>query len=475
MRRKMRQRMARCMIKIALLLAAAQAASAQPASEPVPETRVSHSVASDGAWDGGITVPAGLMIPFKLDLAGTSGRFAAPDQHVQDVPVTVTTDGNHVVVTLPGGSARFVATLSADGTVFAGTWTRGDQSFPARFTRRLASVQTLERPQTPRAPFPYSAEEQIVPAGSGIVLGATFTRPTNGDALPAVLLIGGNGPQDRDETYAGHRPMMLVADRLSRAGFAVLRYDKRGVGKSTGRYDTATAADLVSDARAALAWLRARPGVDPGRTCVLGLSEGAMIAPLVALADSPACVLLLSPPAVRAPELLGEQARLAQLDKGSTPTVAQAEGRLTQAILEGMVRGETRDTLIARGIAAGATRAHAETTVRALDAPEVRVFLDDDPGVPLRQLSMPVLVIAGANDHQVAPSLNLPRARAALAGNRAARILLLPGLNHVLQPARTGAVSEYATTEMTIDEGALSEIVGFAREASISQRRQKRR
>jgi uncharacterized protein len=460
--------MARGMIKVALLLAAVQAASAQPASVPVPETRVSHSVASDGAWEGGITVPAGLMIPFKLDLAGTSGRFAAPDQHVQDVPVTVATDGNQVVVTLPGGSATFVATLSADGTVLAGIWTRGDQSFPARFTRRLASTQTLERPQTPRAPFPYVAEDQLVPAGSGIFLGATFTRPTNGDAVPAVLLIGGNGPQDRDETYAGHRPMMLVADRLSRAGFAVLRYDKRGVGQSTGRYDTATAADLVSDARAALAWLRARPGVDPNRTCVLGLSEGAIIAPLVAIADSPACVMLLSPPAVRASELLGEQVRLAQLDQGSTPTVAQAEGRLTQAILEGMVRGESRDTLMARGIAAGATRAHAEIIVRTLDAPEVRVFLGDDPVVPLRQLVMPVLVIAGANDHQVAPSLNLPRARAALAGNPDARILLLPGLNHVLQPARTGAVSEYATTDVTMDERALSEIVRFAREASIT-------
>jgi uncharacterized protein len=411
-------------------------------------------------------VPAGLMIPFKLDLAGTNGRFAAPDQHVQDVPVTVTTNGNQVVVALPGGSARFVATLSADGTVLAGTWTRGDQSFPARFTRRLASAQALDRPQTPRAPFPYTAENHIVPAGSGVGLGATFTRPTNGDALPAVLLIGGNGPQDRDETYAGHRPMMLVADRLSRAGFAVLRYDKRGVGKSTGRYDTATAADLVSDARAALAWLRARPGVDPGRTCVLGLSEGAMIAPLVALADSPSCVLLLSPPAVRAPELFGEQARLAQLDQGSTQTVAQTEGRLTRAILEGMARGETRDRLIARGIAAGATRAHAETTVRTLDAPEVRVFLGDDPVLPLRRLVMPVLVIVGANDHQVAPSLNLPPARAALARNRAARILLLPGLNHVLQPACTGAVSEYATTDVTMDERALMEIVRFAREAS---------
>lgn len=454
------------MITLAILLIAAQAS---PAHTPAA-TAVATASSSDGAWVGGITVPAGLTIPFKLDLAGSAGRFAAPDQQVRDVPVTVTTDGRRILITLPGGSAKFEASLSDDGATLSGTWTRGGQSFPARFSRRgsIVADASQKRPQTPLAPFPYQATDVSVPTAAGLRLGATLTRPSSPNTVPAVLLLGGNGPQTRDETYAGHRPMMLIADRLTRAGFAVLRYDKRGVGGSTGHYETATGPDLVADAHAALRWLRAQAGIDPRRTCVLGLSEGAMIAPMVAATDDPACVVLLSPPGVPSPPLLGEQTRMLALDEGRSEEAARREAAAARAVVEGMARGVNRKGLVAEAIAAGAEAAQAEALVRNFDSAEVRVFLADDPALALRKLRMPVLVLAGGNDHQVVTSQNAGPVRAALAGNRSARVVILPGLNHVLQPSATGAVRDYAATDVTIDERALTQIVEFARDASAS-------
>lgn len=457
------------MIHLALLLAAAQTS---PAQSPTYTPVVAAEASPDGAWDGGMTVPAGLTIPFTLDLTGNGGRFAAPDQQVRDVPVTVATDARHVVVTLPGGGATFDATLSADGAVLSGTWTRGTQSFPARFTRRgkagVAAQQS--RPQTPLAPFPYEAREVTLATTDRITLGGTLTRPSGPAIVPAILLIGGNGPQTRDETYAGHRPMLLVADRLTRAGFAVLRYDKRGVGTSTGRYETASGADLVGDAKAALTWLRVQPGVDAHRTCVLGLSEGAMIAPMVAVTEQPACVILLSPPGVPSAVLLGEQARLAALDDGKSADVARRDGAVTRAVVNAMARGEPKARRMKLAVSAGATDEQSGAIVRDLDTPEVRIFLVEDPAIALRRLTMPVLVVVGANDQQVAPALNLPPVRAALARNVAAQILVMPGLNHILQPASTGAVRDYATTDITMDERALDAIVRFVGETTGSVR-----
>jgi hypothetical protein len=135
-----------------------------------------------------------------------------------------------------------------------------------------------------------------------------------------------------------------------------------------------------------------------------------------------------------------------------------------------MARGVERNDLVARAIAAGATATEAEALVRNLDSAEVRVFLADDPAVALRKLSMPVLVLAGGNDHQVVTAQNVGPVRKALAGNRSARVVILPGLNHLLQPSATGAVRDYAANDVTMDEHALTEIVGFVRKASTTGR-----
>src|SRR5690606_17828723 len=109
------------------------------------------------------------------------------------------------------------------------------------------------RPQTPRPPFPYRAEEVVIDTPTeGVRLAGTLTVPEGGGPFPAVLLITGSGAQDRDETVLGHKPFLVLADALSRRGVAVLRVDDRGVGGSTGPLDDATTADFAGDAAAAL-------------------------------------------------------------------------------------------------------------------------------------------------------------------------------------------------------------------------------
>ena len=132
---------------------------------------------------------------------------------------------------------------------------------------------------------------------SGVTLTGTFSKPVGAGPFATVVLIAGTGPNDRDEDLMGHKLFLVLADTLNRQGIAVLRYDKRGVGASTGNYATATTADFTSDALAAVAYLKTRADVDQNHIGLLGHSEGGLIAPAVAVADpAVAFVVLMAGP-----------------------------------------------------------------------------------------------------------------------------------------------------------------------------------
>jgi len=164
---------------------------------------------------------------------------------------------------IPSVAGVYEGTLNGAKNAITGKWSQTSaDNLPLDFKR---SDQTLDlrRPQTPARPFPYVEEEVTFGGGAaGIVLAGTVTLPKGEGPFPAALLIAGSGPQDRDESLANHRPFLLISDALTRKGIAVLRYDKRGVGKSTGNPDTATTMDLAADAQAALAFLKSRKEID---------------------------------------------------------------------------------------------------------------------------------------------------------------------------------------------------------------------
>ena len=143
-------------------------------------------------------------------------------------------------------------------------------------TRATAEREARVRPQTPKPPFPYGTEEVTFknPVAAAVTLAGTLTRPEGAGPFPAAVLITGSGPQDRDQTLLGHKSFAVIADHLTRHGVAVLRYDDRGVGKSTGDFTAATSADFATDANAAVRFLLTRPEIRRDAIGFIGHSEG---------------------------------------------------------------------------------------------------------------------------------------------------------------------------------------------------------
>jgi len=422
-----------------------------------------------GDWDGALKIPAGMELPIILHFDDQRSTLVSPEQSPKPVQVAVTRAGNAVTVDIAMIGSKFVGTLSADGKALDGTFSQGGMSLPAHFARRApgASAPVVSRPQTPKPPFPYASADVSFASADGTALAGTLTRPQGIAKAPAVVLIAGSGPNTRDEPVSSHKPFLLLADRLTRAGIAVLRYDKRGVGGSGGRYSEATEKEFIADAAAAAAWLRTQPGIDPARVGLIGHSEGAEIAPEVAHDPKVAFVVLLAAPGMKGGDVILSQKRAIETAMGAPREVVD-EAQVNEKLMidaalssddPAVVRAKVIDLLKAKGMPDG----QAQAIAGEASSTAFRVFLAHDPIPAIRALHVPTLVVQGSKDLQVVPADNLPPIRAALAGHKDARIVELPGLNHLLQPATTGTPAEYQKIETTMDEGALALIVDWVK------------
>lgn len=337
------------------------------------------------------------------------------------------------------------------------------------------------RPQTPRAPFPYAVEEVTIPAADGAdhTLAGTLTVPDAavwGDGPhPAVVLVSGSGPQDRDETIMGHKPFAVLADHLTRRGVVVLRYDDRGVGGSTGSFAEATVRGLASDARAAWSFLRGHGATDPERVGMIGHSEGGLIASLVA-ADEPgvAFVVMLAGTGVPGSEVMLFQSEFMMRAGGLSEDRIGENQAIRRAIFalvhegadDGTVLPEVErlmDIELSHMKDPAARRRMARQVLPQFAGPWAREFLTIDPRDALSRVAAPVLALNGTLDTQVDADQNLiPIERALGAGPcPSATVVRLKGLNHLFQPARTGMLGEYGSIETTFDEAAMGLISGW--------------
>lgn len=326
-----------------------------------------------------------------------------------------------------------------------------------------------DHPQHPVPPFPYRSEDVTYRnPKSGLTLAGTLTLPEATNVRhPAAILVSGSGPQDRDGTVFGHKPLWVLADRLTREGIAVLRVDDRGVGGSERGDIDPTSADFATDVAAGIAFLRTRADIDPKRIAVVGHSEGGMIAPMVAAEDpSIAAIVLLAGPGLPGRDVLVAQAKALLVARGlPEETAAKAteqQGKILTAIAEAPDIESARSSVLAIvGIDNEATRAAVEQQV----IPWMVYFLRHDPRPVLARVRCPVLALGGSLDLQVLARDNLPAIEAALreGGNDDVTTRELPGLNHLFQPAQTGDVAEYERSKITFDESALDEIAGWLR------------
>jgi pimeloyl-ACP methyl ester carboxylesterase len=322
------------------------------------------------------------------------------------------------------------------------------------------------RPQTPKPPFPYRVQEVSWDAAGGARIAGTLTLPQGAGPFPAVVLLNGSGPNDRDETIRGHKPFLIIADALTRAGVAVLRYDKRAVGASTGDPQGVTTATYAADAKVAVAWLRRRPEIAPMRVGLLGHSEGAEIATMVAASDPTiAFAVLLAAPALPGDELLLSQSRAILRAQGAAPEKvadAVAANRDIYAIAKSDApKAELEARVEARLTQAGVPAASVPATAAPVLLPWVRWFLGFDPRPDLSRIRCPVLALDGSKDLQVVAAENLPQLRAALSHDPHATVTELAGLNHLFQTAGTGLPTEYGVIQESFSPGALKLIVDW--------------
>ncbi len=435
----------------------------------------------DGIWNATITRNAAtlrLVLRISTTAQGTAVLLDSPDQMANGLPVQdFKRDGQKVGFKLNVTGASYEGTLSADGATIAGTWSGPNQPpMPVRFVRSQASAERIppKRPQTPGAPFPYTAEDVAFdnPAASGVRLAGTLTLPQGKGPFPAAILITGSGQQDRDETLMGHKPFWVIADYLSRRGIAVLRVDDRGFGQSTGNGAAATSADFATDANAAFAYLRTRADIQPRAIGFIGHSEGGMIGPIAMASNKDAAFLvMMAGPGTALDQLLLSQRRLVGATMGQSEAEMNRAEPVMAALFKAIKSGATYEEGLAAGRAVLTPDAMTALGVPATTDPQLilgqlgnpwfRYFLQYDPAPNLRAIKVPVLALNGSLDRQVPPAENLAAIRAALKDNRDVTIVELPGLNHLFQTAKTGAIGEYAEIEETVAPAALERMASW--------------
>jgi fermentation-respiration switch protein FrsA (DUF1100 family) len=451
------------------------AAPVKTEHKPAPPTDI------DGTWMGALDAGvAKLRVVFHFNNTedGLMGTLDSPDQNAKGIPLsTVTRNGDSLKLEVKSVGGTFEGTVSKDRSKIDGSWTQMGKPMPLSL-KPVKDAAELERkrPQVPTKPYPYKEEEVSFdnPAAAGVTLAATLTLPQGKGPFPAVLLITGSGPQDRDEALMGHRPFLILSDYLTRHGIAVLRADDRGFAKSTGKFDGSTTADFATDAEAGVAYLKTRAEVNPHKIGLIGHSEGGLIAPMVAARNHDvAFIVMMAGTGVNGEEILVEQGRLISEAAGMSHEKAVQDAADEREMLE-LVKSEKDETVLEKKLreklAGKVPEAMVGTQVKQVMSPWFRYFIVYDPAVALRKVTCPVLAINGEKDLQVPPRQNLPPIRKALeeGGNKNFEVDELPGLNHLFQTAKTGAPSEYAEIEETMSPVALEKMAGWIGKATAN-------
>ncbi len=429
-----------------------------------------------GKWLGIIKVPGqDLRIAFEISATKEGGYAAVAhsiDQGAMNIPITtVTVSGDSLRLELKSAFA-YEGKLQPDGSTIEGNWIQGGSTPLAM--KRVDKIPELNRPQTPKKPYPYREEEVVYenPAAK-VSIGATLTIPNGKGPFPAVLLIAGSGPQDRNEAVLGHKPFLVLADHLTRQGIAVLRADKRGVGKTTGTFNDNGLKEYVSDALAGVEYLKGRAEIDARRIGLLGHSQGGSVAPMAAAQSRDvSCLVLLAAPGLSGYDILVLQDGTEAKAGGSTDEQVELIRGFSRRFYGLVLRAKDAAEIERETKALYATLTDAEK--KAIDWPNLhgtlslawgltpgaRDTLTSDVGPTLRQVRCPVLALNGSKDCQVPPKENLGRIESELkaGGNKDYTIRELPGLNHLFQTCGTGAGSEYIKIEETMSPLALQTI-----------------
>ncbi len=334
-------------------------------------------------------------------------------------------------------------------------------------------------------PSDYRSETVKVTNGD-VTLAGTLTMPNGAGPFPGIVLVSGSGPQNRDEVLGSGiqiAPFALIADSLTRAGMAVLRYDDRGVADSSGDFASATTQDFASDAKAVIAYLATRPEIDAAQIGMLGHSEGGLVGAMLGANDSTLdFVILMAGPAVDGKSLLDVQNRRLMEVEGATsaqvadqvaflhrlyPLIDKGDVEGVRALIYQQVLDQAKALPAEQLKTLGNLEDYAHQTTDQLVTTYgndwFKSFLNYDPGPDLAKIDSPVLALFGGKDVQVDAGQNAPAMTSRLieGGNRDFSVVVLPDANHLFQQADTGSLTEYATLPPAFTPDFLPTIVNW--------------
>jgi alpha/beta superfamily hydrolase len=450
-----------------------------------------------GTWKGHIDVN-GNQIPivfhfYKDSALQLNGKWDSPSQNAMNLPCSdIAINGDSVVIGLKVISGFYNGKFVTPDSI-AGMWHQGNGQLALNISRsNEASFEPPKRPQTPKPPFNYFTEDvEYSNVDNSMKYGATFTRPASAinKKYPAVLLITGSGKQDRDENIFDHKPFSVIADYLTKRGIAVLRVDDRGMGKTTGKFDTSSSEDFTTDVEVGIKYLQSRKDVDSKHIGLIGHSEGGMIAPMVAARNkNVSFIVMLAGTAVPGSVINDYQNTQPMKNAGMNDSVIQKFLELHHALinaatsalnenyyldnvskiyytwkkkqspetLQALIKGTDEQTI------SGLQKAYS-----LFHSKWFKFFLIHDPANDFEKLSIPVLALNAEKDIQVDPKINLPVIKASLkkSTSKNYKVVELPGLNHLFQHCKKCTIDEYGELEETFAPEALKIMGDWIEEA----------
>jgi pimeloyl-ACP methyl ester carboxylesterase len=441
----------------------------------------------NGDWNGSIRIMGqelGITAHIEGEPGDLSVKLDIPQQNALGIPMqNVSYQHPNVHFEIPGPA---VATFEGvvDGDSIHGDFLQSGLKGEFELNREAAMAVTDAT--TKATGMTEYKEEEVEFINGEFKFAGTLTLPKYGGPFPAVVMITGSGPQNRDEELMGFKPFRVIADHLTRQGIAVLRYDDRGVGGSTGSVHEATSTDFATDVVAAVRFLKDRPEIDGARIGAIGHSEGGIIAPIAAQSGELAFVVLLAGTSMTGEAILYDQADQIMAANGATEEQRKTQ-RETQEMMMHAIRTDEGwdeiEVILTEQVRASLVDMPAEqrdaidnpdefvatqvkTQISRSQSPWFRAFIDYDPVPALEMLQIPALAIFGELDLQVPPRSNSEGMEKAFksSGHEQYRIVTLPNANHLFQKATTGSPTEYATLEKAFVPELLPLITAWIKE-----------
>lgn len=437
-------------------------------------------------WHGTLQVTPTYSLPLVLHITegadGYSATLDSPEQGAQGIPVdqiSFSPDSR----TLSWQSRTIGAGYSGQ---LDGDTIRGDFSQQG-FTTRLDLIRGEYRKKEPKDDLPYLSTELTIPSGE-VTLAATLTKPSEQKSSTAVVLVAGSGPNDRDEKLGPHKPLRDIADHLTRQGITVLRYDKRGVGESTGTFGASMLSDFVADAKSALEYLQGTGRYS--RVGLIGHSEGGLIAERIA-AESPAevdFIVLLAAPGTSGVEIITYQ-NVVMMASLISPETKEDFAKVTGETFRDLAYHSTtraEDSTLMRGYfervlplvreeQRADTRAmvlsdrYFSSMLDATSTPYYKEFLRSDPSVLLPQITCPILALNGSKDMQVEASGNLSAIKRLATASSGVTTEVIAGLNHLFLPCSSGLPGEYVHLKPGFSSEALEMMTEWIKEGELGR------